>query len=315
MLDAAVKGELGQLAAEGHIAGAFPFGSTQFGDANPLSDYDIVIVIDEDGVGAETRSFRAIHDTFKRLHHVHGLPFEVSCYTTEQLAEGLHGFPDVMLSWLKEQASLYDDRFIGKPFIHAIQPKRLGVSADGLLELDEYVDRTRYILKKSWLQGVVAQPHSVLGLVLSTPHVVGRKAVDTLQGAYAISKGTLKDLTKTHIDEALANVFGNDSEVIRLYGEIVNDKRVFHNEFVPQVSRLSVGEYDQMVEAVLEDNLPKCIELLRRMQEGYREIYNATPRLRRAVIAPYVERGAGLNEDEQHARLVSEVRMQQLGSW
>jgi len=315
LLDERVSVEFGHLVSKGLIVGAFPFGSTQFNDANRLSDYDIVVATDDEGVDAETRSFRAVHDITKMLYHTHGVPFEVTCYTMTQMTKGLHGFPDAILSWLKDQANLHDSRCIGRPFIDSIQPKRVGVSADGLRDLDDYIDRTRYALKKDWLQGASTRPQDVLAVALGTPHVVGRKVVDTLQQTRAVANGTLKDLTKASINEAVMRVFGEESQVAGLYREIVMNKQTFISEFIPEAHQLTAEEYNQIIEAVLEDNLPKCIELLRRMQESYREIYNATPRWSRAIISPYVERGSNPTQDELHSRMVTQVRMQQLDSW
>ena len=313
-IDTLVHQEFTQLVEAGHVIGAFPFGSTQFGDHTALSDYDLVAAIEENGIGEETLAFQAIHEAAKRIYHRTSVPLEVSCYTADQLTEGLHGFPTTMLTWLKEQRRLQPEGMIGADFVPHIKPKHSRESPLTLVDIDGYVDRTRYVLKKNWWQGTYFQPHDLLGITLNIPHVMGRKTIDTLQQGHAIPKGTLKDLTKRSIREAVLNIFGAESDIGVLYSSISSDMQSYQNEFISQAAQLSTQEYDQIIEAVLEENLPKGIELLRRMQEEYRHIFNQSATLEKANTWPYVERGSNLTTEGHHDRMVREVRASQMNS-
>lgn len=314
-MNESVREEFTKLIEDGVVTAVYPFGSVQFDDATLASDYDCLVVLPESGVEAETESLQAIHDVAKRFYARYGMPFEVSCYTDGQLIRGQHELPDIMLNWLKSQAATYDERHIGPSFVHLIEPKQKVESVDVLSNLDEFVNRTSYVLKKQWLQGVCFKPHDVLGLVLSTPHIIGRKVIDTLQDLGAVDFDGMPDLKKASIDEAFLALFGADSKIGTLYQSIAEDRRRYIDELMAQAKDLTMAEYDHIIEATLEDDLPQCIELLRRIQESYRESYERTISWKPG--GTNFEKAARLIADVatyRHSRMVDEVRADQVGS-
>jgi hypothetical protein len=72
-----------------------------------------------------------------------------------------------------------------------------------------------------------------------------------------------------------------------LYNQITDDARLFYNNFLPAAGGLDQAEYDQIIEAEIEVNLPKAIHLLSRLQMIQR-CSRAHSRLR---IVPYEEYG------------------------
>jgi hypothetical protein len=156
--------------------------------------------------------------------------------------------------------------------------------------------------------------------VLNAPHVIGRKVVDTLERTQSVPDGTLGDLSKASIKEAVLAIFGGDqSQIGQLYTDISDDMERYTCDFLHQAAELTSDEYDQVIVAVLEENLPKAIELLRRIQEGYRLIYNQTAAMEKASTQPYVERGTNPTAESKqniyYSRLVDEMRALQLESF
>lgn len=313
-MDGLIQEGCQDLVDQGLIIGAFPFGSSQFNDANSLSDYDIAMAIGATNVDEETQSLNAIHRLAKSAYARTGIPLEVSCYTLDQLTEGLHHLPDTMLEWLKDQARSQDTKVIGYNFIPHIRQIRQRQSAPTLAHIDTFVDSSRSLMRKTWLQGAYFRPHDLLSVTLNTPHIIGRKVIDTLQHSGAIPDDTLKDLTKKSIGESVFEVFGSETEIGTLYRAISDDRRRYTEELIPQVGQLNPEEYDQIIESVLEDNLPKAIELLRRIQEACRELYNQSSASGYANTQPYVESGSNLTAQDHHDRRVAELRVQQLNS-
>ena len=313
--DRLVRERFQALSSQGIIVGAFPFGSTQFADHNAFSDFDIAVAIEETGVEAETVTYRAIHDTAKAVFRRTSVPLEVSCYTTAQLREGLHDFPPTMLSWLKEERAKYPHSVIGDDFIEEITPKRLRQSPRVLADIDEYVARSRHLLKKSWWQGCYFRPHDLLAVVLNTPHIAGRKVIDTLQSNCFGYDNPLQDMKKESITRAVGEMFGPQSEITTLYHAVHSDALRYQREFVNEAVHLSQEEYDQIIEATLDDDLPKVIEFLRRIQQEYRKIYNQSGQIEFADEQTYVEKGSNLTSEGIHDQYVNALRAAQINSY
>lgn len=171
--DVLVRETLNGLVEEGHILGAFPFGSAQVGDFSPLSDYDIVVEVADFSTDEETVALRALHNAAKSVYRQTRVPLEVSCFTTAQYAEGMHELPTNMLDWLKKQRHAQPHNVLGKDFVPDIVPRDVFDSI--FVAVDTFVASTRHLLKKNWLQGVYFKPHDLLGLTLDAPHILGRK--------------------------------------------------------------------------------------------------------------------------------------------
>ncbi len=307
--DTLVKSSFGELAERGVVLGAFPFGSSQFGDYSLTSDYDIIVAIEDTAVTTEMEIYRELHEAARVVYGQTSVPLEVSCFTESQFAEGLHTMPSAMLEWLKGQRVQYPESVIGKDFVGAIHNYVPKVPASpSLATADSYAASTRHTLKKEWLQGTYFRPHDLLSLVLSVPHVLGRKTVDI------VSYGTLTDLSKGGIKTAVEQTLGADERLLTLYGEISEDLSRYADQFLPSVADLSSDEYDQVIEATLEDNLPKAIELIRRMQEEYRRLFNEKGYMDRARTSPYVERSSNPTDDEIYSYHVDRYRDYQMDS-
>jgi hypothetical protein len=86
---------------------------------------------------------------------------------------------------------------------------------------------------------------------------------------------------------------------LSVYSEITDDAQLFYDRFVPEATSLSQEEYDQIIEAEIDINLPKAIHLLSRLQMIQR-CSRAYSRLR---VIPWERDGAisftDGDEDEQ----------------
>lgn len=296
--DGLVRQSFGELVERRVILGAFPFGSAQSGDMTSAppgfrltSDYDLFVSVPDGDASAEAEAFREIHRAAKDIYTSTGVPLEIDCYTELQFAHGLHSLPDGMVAWLRTQRQRTPHNVVGADFVNGMPlQSRLG-SPDHLIDLDTFADRIRRGLKKTWWQGYSPQPDHALGLVLNVPYLTGRKVMDVLKSVGVVQQEALTDLTRPTIASAIFGVFGPESEIGALYREIDHDA-LLGEQFVHEASALNEAEYRQMVEGTLEVNLPKAIELLRRLHEGCRSLANnvVAPDAV-AYTVPYTERG------------------------
>src|SRR5882672_3408259 len=148
-------------------------------------------------------------------------------------------------------------------------------------------------------------------MVLNTPHIAGRVTLDRLQYGRLILPKSLPDMRKSSIAQAVSQTFGAQSEVAWLYTEISDDTQRYKT-FAAEAATLEREEYDQIILATLEENLPKAIEFLRRIQEAYRTIYNGAPHSDPTPMSPYVETGLFLPVEEYRARMAEQERLSQL---
>jgi hypothetical protein len=266
-IDKIARANLDNLYKKGYILGAFPFGSVQTGDHSSLSDYDVAIMIPETDSDRETEIFQAIHDAAKQIYTQTSTPLEVSLHTDVELKTGRHDFPHPMVDWLREQR-FYNPRTIGEDFIMDIAHKEPPTPHGIFGEMDRYTKQTRYRMKKAWFQGVYSDPHELLGTVLGTPHVSTRKTIDTFQRV-GLFPEMLHHLDHESIYMTAADLLEEDGRAAELYHAISADKRTYESKFLYEAANLSSDEYDQIVMAVLEEDLPMAIELLRRLQDIY----------------------------------------------
>jgi len=122
------------------------------------------------------------------------------------------------------------------------------------------------VLQKEYLQGHYFQPYDLLGQILSAPHIAVRKTVDVLK-SNGFEAGSLDDLTKSGIASSLFAIYDREQAIsCGLYDQISSDARLFYDKFLHEAGDLRQDEYDQIIEAVINVNLPKAIHLLSRLQ-------------------------------------------------
>jgi hypothetical protein len=195
------------------------------------------------------------------------VPLEVTCYTDAQIdGRETHTISRQQAAWLRDQREKYPHNIIGADFVFALGNARVGESFGGLHELDEYIARTRHLLKKSWMQGYYPRSHDLLGLTLGVPHVAGRRALDTLQEDALLGTRTLlPSMEKGAITHAALEFYGGDTKISELYSDLHVDA-CRYQELLAQTSQLREAEYEQLIAQTLDEDVPKAIELLRRIQ-------------------------------------------------
>lgn len=284
--DAMVHERMDELHRRGIVHGALLFGSVSFGDTNSGSDRDVLVAYPGPIYDTEPQALEALHRLAIEVYRASSVPLEATCTTLEQFQEGEHSFSRQMLQWLKEQPEQYPHDVIGNEFMSIIAEGRKLPKTD-FTSLEAWLARTHDVLQKEYLQGYYSNPHHLLGQIFGVPHVGVRKTIDILQ-SNGFESGLLKSFTRQDIASSLFEMYNKERAVVcRLHDEITEEARVFYEEFIPEARKLSKEEYDQIIEAEIEINLPKAIHLLTKLQMIHR-CRRAHLRLR---VVPYEESG------------------------
>lgn len=258
--DLLARGYFDGLVYQGYIDGAFPFGSAQSGVYTPSSDFDIVVATPEGSIEQEMDMYREMHVAAVDIYRQTQVSLDVTCFSSRQLADGTHDFADFMVDELWKARNAAPENVIGHDFVASLHYKRPAalVGANNLAA--DYANRKHPILLRQWLQGCYFAPHDLLSTVLSMPHLVGRKVAWSL-GA------TEPSVPRSVVAETMYRHFGGESEIYALYTELTADANRYNTLLLPGAEQLTPTEYDQLIESTLEVDLPKVIELLRRLQQ------------------------------------------------
>lgn len=267
--DTIIRNKIAGLCNKELVYGAVLFGSASFGDANPGSDRDMIVAYPGPVYDTELQSLEALHGLAKEVYRATSIPLEITCATLEQFQEGEHLINGPMLNWLQAQAAQFPHDVLGQDFVGNIAEQRRPPRTD-FSDLEMWLSRAHHALQKQYLQGCYFQPHDLLGQIYSVPHVAARKVIDALK-SNKYESGALEVLTKEGIASSLYEIYDREQVIsCRLYDEITDSARLFYDELLPKAARLDQEEYDQIIEAEIDTNLPKAIHLLTRFQMIHR---------------------------------------------
>lgn len=246
------------------ILGAFLFGSATFGDETIRSDLDVLLATDEPS--AETTE--ALHAISRYIYQETAVPLELSHFTMPQLQTGNHPYIPPLARWLNKEAQKQPENVIGfNPVNYIHHPGEYDLRA--IVHKD--LATKFYGVQKEYLQGVHFHPNDSLAYILNLPHIVGRRVIDVLEYEYIIPEGTLKDLKKVSIAQAVEKIFAaKDPDLWDLYQDISRDFQAY-NQLIQDASRgcVTTDEYEHMIQATLEADLPKVMELLRHFNRQF----------------------------------------------
>ena len=284
--DLILKERLGELCARDIVHGAFLYGSASFGDTNAGSDRDVIVAYNGNVYETEPAAHGALHNVATEVYTATSVPLEVTCASLDEFREGEHQLTDPMLKWLKEQPGQFPHDSIGDPFIDDIAYRRRTVRTD-FTELEAWLARTHHVLQKEYLQGHYFRPADLLGQIYSLPHVATRKTINALEMS-GFGAGPLDSLTKEGIANSLYSTYDRERATsCQLYDEVTQHARIFYDELLPAADQLTEDEYNHIVTAEIDHNLPKVIHLLTRLQMVHR-CTRAHLRLR---IGPFEDMG------------------------
>jgi hypothetical protein len=280
--DEILKDRLGDLSRRGIIHGAFCYGSASFNDMRPGSDRDLAIAYEGPVHLNEHYVLPYIHDVAQELYSNTGVHLEISCATLQQYKDGEHQFSNPMLDWLKAQPAEHPDDCIGREFVSQISPKRKLLPSD-FTELETYLSRTHHDFQKEYLQGTHFKPIDTLGYIFSAPHIAARKTIDAFYRNH-LDHRALPSLTKQEIAESLYGQYYG--RFIECYQQITRDAQDYYQHFLPEVKKLNPSEYQQIVDVLIADNLPRVIQVITGLQTAQR-----TGRAHLRIVVDSVDKG------------------------
>jgi predicted nucleotidyltransferase len=266
-IDLAVKGFQG-LVNDEYIEGAFLYGSAIFGDANPRSDIDALVVPKQ----FDNPTLQALKNLFRNVKDRSGVPLGMTAFSVDDLCIGRHTLRDSMLAWLHLQTELFPQYLIGANPLDFITP----LEQDLLTDVDLYLTERKQVMTSSYIHGHDVRPEAMLEIALNTPHKCGRKTLISLLHKGLISADVLPDMRKATVNRGVIQLFGiKDPVITDLQLHLMADFSAY-TKLVEETKaqRIDSDEYNQLVYATLAVDLPKAIELTRRIQTQFRTYIN-----------------------------------------
>lgn len=266
--DAILTAELTTLSEKALIHGAFLFGSVSFNDHTPGSDRDLIVAYQGPAYQTEAQVLPQLHKVATTVFRQTGVHLEMTCATVQQFKDGEHSMTDPMLTWLKNQHNMASEGVIGESFVDDMQPQRRPPRTM-FTDLEAWIAKAHHTLQKAYLQGEYFTPHESLGHIYSLSHVVTRKMLDALALQERTPEELLESMAKDDILAGLERRYAGGGH-LESYHYLKASAQTYYQDFLPLVPQLSAEEYDQLIYAELDANLPIAIHFLTRMQLAQR---------------------------------------------
>lgn len=249
---------LDSMAKEGQIYGAKVFGSVGKGTPNVRSDFDLLVVTENDN----ENTFLNLKKIFRKINNFTNVDIEPIVINKDFAKQGVHTIDEFFIKHIGNVEN--NGNVAGHDPLEVLKPVKLSPSKI----LEQYLSQKLRRLEEGVFIHSYTDKYRVLQRTLEAPISVGRK---TLQILPSLGFGfELKDDSKKKVLETFDQVFASDCEVIKGFQYLVS-KDVGYTDYLNEALKggVPIRDYESAIEILGNECLPQAINWTRKITQKY----------------------------------------------